>query len=276
MREADLHIHTNYSDSTSTPDEVIEQARANNLACIAITDHDTIDGIAPAMTAAEPYAIEVVSGIELSTELNKKDVHILGYLFDRENKSFVSQIRRMQVARLERMREMIQKLKQLGIDDITFDDVNVLAASDSLGRPHLAKILLEKGWVSSIQMAFNKYLADDAPAYVPKFKQSPAEAINLIRNAGGIAVLAHPMLTQVDEHIPGLVEAGLGGIEVYYPNVTRAVIQFYEQMAEKHRLVKTGGSDAHGDVKKHTYIGKIKIPYSLIDQLKNACLAQKS
>jgi len=166
---------------------------------------------------------------------------------------------------------MIDKLKRMGIDNITPEEVCKLAHSNSVGRPHLATVLQEKGWVQSNQEAFNKYLADDAAAFVPKFKQSPAEAIQLIREAGGIAVLAHPMLTKVDELIPGFVEAGLGGIEVYYPNTKDAVIQFYESQAHKHSLIMTGGSDAHGTVKKHTYVGKIKIPYELVNKLKEAC-----
>lgn len=268
-RLADLHIHTHFSDSTSSPAEVIEQAHENGLDCIAITDHDTVDGVQPAVEAAGTYGIEVLPGIELSSEINGKDVHILGYLLDCEQGEFVGQIRHIQNARVERMREMIGKLKAMGVDDITLKEVCALAQSDSVGRPHLATVLREKGWVKSHQTAFDKFLAEDAPAYVPKFKQTPYEAIALIRKAGGVAVLAHPMLTRVDELIPGFVEAGLGGLEVYYPNNTEHVIRFYEGLAKKYRLVATGGSDAHGSVKKHTYIGKLKIPYALVEKLKN-------
>jgi len=250
---------------------VIEQAHANGLSCIAITDHDTIDGIGPTLKEAKQYDIEVISGIELSSEINGKDVHILGYLFDCQNQEFADRIKYMQGVRVDRMQEMIKKLKPLGIDNITLEEVCALAQSDSVGRPHLAAKLIEKGWVSNIKMAFNKYLADDAPAFVPKFKQTPNEAIALIQKVGGITVLAHPMLTKVDELIPGFVEAGLGGIEAYYPNTTDTVMNFYEGLAKKHGLVVTGGSDAHGDAKKYTYIGKKTIPYELVEKLKNAC-----
>jgi len=270
-RLADLHIHTHFSDSTSSPQEVAEQARESGLSCISITDHDTIDGIQPTIEAAKKFDIEVIPGIELSSEINGKDVHILGYLFDYKDQEFALKINNMQNTRISRMHEMIDKLKTMGIDNITSEEVCKLAHSNSVGRPHLATILREKGWVSSNQEAFNKYLADDAPAYVPKFKQTPTEAIKLIREAGGIAVLAHPMLTKVDELISGFVEAGLGGIEVYYPNTKGAMIQIYEELAHKYSLVMTGGSDAHGSVKKHTHIGKIKIPYELVDKLKEAC-----
>lgn len=269
-RLADLHIHTHFSDSTSSPQEVVEQAHENGLSCISITDHDTIDGISPTRDEAKKYDMEVISGVELSSEINGKDVHMLGYLFDDQNKEFVDRLKYMQGVRIERMREMIDKIKVLGIDNITLKEVCDLAESDSVGRPHLAAKLVEKGWVNNIKMAFNKYLADDAPAFVPKFKQTPQEAIEMIRKAGGISVIAHPMLTKIDELIPGLVRAGLGGIEVYYPNTTDTVMNFYEGLAKKHGIVSTGGSDAHGDAKKYTYIGKKTIPYELVEKLKSA------
>ena len=270
-RLADLHIHTNYSDSTQTPEEVILDARQQGLACIAITDHDTIDGVAPAMKAAKPFAIEVLPGIELSSEAAGRDIHILGYLFEYNNESFVKKIKYMQDVRVERMREMIDKLKGLGIDNIALEEVRERAQSGSVGRPHLAALMQEKGWTTSIKKAFDDYLADDAPAYVPKFKQSPYEAIALIKNTGGVPVLAHPMLTGVDELIPGLVEAGLLGLEVFYPNSTEQTTRFYSALAKKHNLIATGGSDAHGTVKKYTSIGRVKVPYSIVEQLKAAC-----
>jgi predicted metal-dependent phosphoesterase TrpH len=269
-RLADLHIHTHFSDSTSSPEEIIEQAHEHGLDCIAIADHDTIDGIAPAIEAAKKYGIEVISGIELSSEINGKDVHMLGYLFDCNDQEFADRISCMQDTRVTRMQKMIEKLREMGIDNITPEEVSALVESDSVGRPHLAKLLQEKGWVSTNQMAFNKYLADDAPAFVPKFKQTPYEAIELIRKAGGVAVLAHPMLTKVDELIPSFVEAGLGGLEVYYPSTSDNVTRFYEGLAKKHHIAATGGSDAHGSIKKHTYVGKMKIPYDLVEKLKEA------
>ena len=270
-RLADLHIHTHFSDSTSSPQEVIEQAHTNGISCIAITDHDTVDGVQPTIEEAKRHSIEVISGIELSSEINGKDVHVLGYLFDCKDKEFADKVKIIQGVRIERMREMIEKLKVLNIDNITLEEVCNLAESDSVGRPHLATKLVEKGWVNNIQTAFNKYLADEAPAFVSKFKQTPSEAIAMIRKAGGIAVLAHPMLTKVDELIPSFVKAGLGGIEAYYPNTTDTVKNFYEGLAKKHGLAVTGGSDAHGDAKKYTYIGKKTIPYELVEQLKSAC-----
>ncbi len=267
-KTADLHIHTHFSDSTSSPQEVIEDAYKNDLNCIAIADHDTVDGIQPTIEAAKKYDIEVIPAIELSSEINGKDVHILGYLFDYKSPFLLKQLTQMQSTRFERMKEMIAKLKTLGVDNINIEEVCALAKSDAVGRPHLAAILLKKGWISNFKEAFNKYLADDAPAFAPKFKQTPQEAIQLIKEAGGVAVLAHPMLTCVDELIPSFVAAGLGGIEVLYPNTSPNVIDFYAGLAKKHNITITGGSDAHGSAKKHTYVGKIKIPYDLVEKLK--------
>ena len=265
---ADLHIHTHYSDSTSSPQEVVEQSLAAGLSCIAITDHDTIDGIRPIMEIASQHDLEIISGLELSTEMNGKDIHILGYGFDYENREFQDQLKKMQDVRVERMEEMIVKLKKFGIDNIQLEEVCSLAKSQAVGRPHLARVLIEKGWVSNYRAAFDKYLAEGAAAYVPKFKQTPFEAIQLIKKVGGIAVLAHPMITSVDELIPGFAREGLEGLEVYYSNTTDTFIEFYEGIARKNSLLLTGGSDAHGQAKRHTYVGRRNIPYELVEKMK--------
>ncbi|HCI45306.1 MAG TPA: phosphatase [Candidatus Omnitrophica bacterium] len=273
-KSADLHIHTHYSDGTMSPQEVVADALHCGIQCIAITDHDTIDGISPAIAAAEGQDLEVLPGIELSSEINGKDVHMLGYLFNWQDASLLEQLKEMQNARAGRMKKMIQKLEALGIQNISFEEISGSARTTALGRPHLAAALVEKKVVGNMRAAFDKYLAEGAPAYVPKFKQTPQEAIKLIKGFGGIAVLAHPMLSSVDELIPGLVAAGLGGLEAHYPNCSVNVMQFYEGLARKHHLVVTGGSDAHGESKKHTFIGKVRIPYDLVEKLKEA--AQKN
>ena len=265
---ADLHIHTTCSDSTQTPEEVILHAKEVGLNCISIADHDTVDGIDPAIAAGKEHGIEVIPAIELSTEINKKDVHMLGYLMDYKNPEFVETIHKIQHSRIGRMHDMIAKLNELGVDNITFDEVSEMAGTKSLGRPHLAHFLVEKGWVKNKQEAFNKYLAEGQAACVPKYKISPFEGIELIAKAGGISVLAHPKFSGVDEHIPAFVEAGLGGLEIYYPNTPPELVKFYEGIVAKHGMVATGGSDAHGDNKKHTYIGRMNIPYDLVEKLK--------
>ena len=269
-KTADLHIHTHFSDSTSAPQEVVEQAYAVGLSCISITDHDTVDGVAPTQLAAQELGIEVVAGIELSSQLNDKDIHILGYFVDIRNEILNAELTRAQDARIDRMRRMIEKLKDLGIGNITLEEVCILTKSKSVGRPHLAVILLQKGWVATLREAFEKYLGEGCPAYVEKYKMTPARAIELIRQAGGVAVLAHPMVTNRDELIPSFVEQGLQGIEVYYPNYSANTINHYEGIARKYHLIMTGGSDAHGKAKDNTYIGKVRVSYSVVQQLKEA------
>lgn len=267
-RRADLHIHTNFSDSTASPEEVALEAHAAGLACIAVADHDTIDGLPSTFEAAAPLGLEVVPGIELSSEYKGKDIHILGYCFDLKDSPLVRQLKVMQEARVERMKKMLACLNGLGKGGISLEDVAGLTRSDSVGRLHLAKLLLERGHVSSLDEAFTKYLGEGAVAYYPKFRLTPFEVIRLINDSGGVAVMAHPVLTQRDGLIPELVKAGLGGLEAYYPNCMMSVVDFYLDMVKKYDLVATGGSDAHGTSKTNTFIGKSYVPYHWVEQLK--------
>mgnify|MGYP001590940594 CR=1 FL=1 len=265
---ADLHIHTHYSDSTLSAGEVVEASIRNGLSCIAIADHDTVEGIGFVKEAALGKGLEVIAGIELSSEYSNQEIHILGYLMDCENDFFLQKLVEMQKVRVKRIKLILDKLKKAGINNITADEIYALSKSNSVGRPHVAAILQQKGWVTDLRQAFDKYLAEGACAYVGKYQQTPYEAIKFIREAGGVAVLAHPMVTQRDELIPSFVEAGLQGIEAYYPNCSPAVIDYYANIAKKNNLLLTGGSDAHGEGKTHTYIGKVKIPYELVEKLK--------
>lgn len=267
-RRADLHIHTNFSDSTASPQEVVAQAHASGLCCISITDHDTVDGLPEALAAAAPLGLEVITGVELSSEHKGKDIHILGYCFDLKDSPLVRQLKVMQEARIERMKKMLVRLDELGKGGIDLKDVAALTRSDSIGRLHLAKILLERGHVKSLDEAFMKYLGEGAAAYYPKFRQTPIEVIKLINDSGGVAVMAHPVLTQRDDLIPEFVKAGLGGLEVYYPNCMMAVVNSYLDMVKKYDLVATGGSDAHGASKTNTFVGKSHVPYHWVEQLK--------
>jgi hypothetical protein len=174
----------------------------------------------------------------------------------------------MQEVRVKRIEVILEKLRKVGIDNIAAEEICALTKSNSVGRLHVAIMLQKKKWVSDIRQAFEKYLAEGACAYVEKYQQTPSEAIQFIRNSGGVAVLAHPMINQRDELIPSFVEAGLQGIEVYYPNYSASVIDFYAKVAKKHHLILTGGSDAHGEGKVNTFIGKIKLPYEFVEKLK--------
>lgn len=265
---ADLHIHTYYSDGASSPEEVVEDACREELRCIAITDHDTLDGVALTVEAGKKRNLEVIAGVEMSSSINGKDVHVLGYMMDYKSKRVLEKLSLIQDNRITRMKMMIEKLSTMGISNISFEEVKEKTQSNSIGRPHLAQLLVEKGVVSSIKEAFERYLAEGAPAHISVFKQSPYDAVRSIKETGGVAVLAHPMITNVDELIPGLVKAGLDGIEVYYPNCGSNVTNFYLGIAKKHGLIITGGSDAHGVAKKNTYVGKVKVPYEVVEQLK--------
>lgn len=267
-RIADLHIHTYYSDGTMSPEEVVAAASEVGLSAIGIADHDTVDGFAPAKAAADRVGLEVIPGVELSSEYHGKDIHILGYFFDLHDSPLVRLLGDIQQGRMERMRKMIAKLNQMGVIGISFEEVCGQLKSDAVGRLHLAKLLVTRGHVRSLDEAFEKYLGEGAPAYFPKFKQTPIEAIKLIKDSGGLSVLAHPMLTQKDELIPQFVRAGLDGIEAYYPNCSMEVANFYVGIAEKHGILVSGGSDAHGKGKTSTWIGKAYLPYEHVEKMK--------
>ena len=267
---ADLHIHTFYSDSTSSPQEVVDEAIKAELGCIAITDHDIVEGVIPTIEAAKGHALEVVPGIELSSEFENCDIHILGYFINYQEGAMIEKIGLFLEARVQRMKQMIMNLKKVGVNNIEFEEVAALTKSRAVGRAHLATLLVQKGWVSSFKSAFEKYLGPGCPGYASKYKQTPFEAIELIRASGGVAVMAHPMLTQKDELIPRFAAAGLKGLEVYYPNCMSNVTEFYERIAKKNNLIATGGSDAHGKAKSYTYIGKKTVPMEVVEQLRLA------
>lgn len=267
-RLADLHIHTYYSDSTSSPQEVVDEAVQAGLACIAITDHDIVEGVAPTVEAASGRDLEVVAGIELSSDIEGKDMHILGYFIDYNKGPLVERCEKFLNGRLERMKQMLVNLKAVGVNNIQIEEVCAMTKSRAVGRPHLASLLVHKGWASSMREAFDKFVGEGRPGYAPKFKQSPFEAIDLIHQSGGLAVMAHPMLTQKDEVIGRMAQAGLDGLEVFYPNCTETVTKFYEGLARKHNLLMTGGSDAHGKAKSYTHVGKMTIDYGRVEEMK--------
>ncbi len=266
---ADLHIHSHCSDGTDSPDVIVRRAFEASLQCIAITDHDTVAGVAAAQQAAKEFGLEVISGIELSTHIDGKDVHLLGYCFDPNHPKLLNTLTNIREARRDRVRAMVARLKDLGVGQhISADDVFEHAQTASVGRPHLAAVMYEKGIVGSAREAFDRYISEDGPAYVAYATMTPEQGVALIREAGGVAVFAHPMSTQKDEIIPGLVDAGLQGIEAYYPSHPVVTIDFYESLAKRYGLVVTGGSDYHGKNRPTTYIGRKTIAYSAVEDLK--------
>lgn len=269
----DLHVHTNFSDGVFTPTQVIEYASQVGLSAVSITDHDTVDGVEEAIQAGKKYGVEVISGIELSAELDnitKTEMHILGYYVNHKSKTFNDALAIFKKVRLQRAKDIFEKLKTL---NITLDPKGLIegVGDKIVGRLHFAKALLEKGYVSSISEAFQLYLGLDKPAYVPKHYISPKDAISLIIRAGGIPVLAHPYYGHYSNKniFKGLINDGLMGIEAWHKSHPQHIVKKFLSIAEDMNLIATGGSDCHGVYGNETtpLLGKIKVPYSVVEAL---------
>lgn len=269
MRFADLHLHTVFSDGTYTPQELILEAARQGLSAIAVVDHDTVAGLMPATEAAKSENIEIIPGIELSAEYDGLEVHVLGYLIDYRHKGLLEKLNFLKQNRIERIYKITDKLKAIGVN-LEAQEIFDIAKQGTVGRLHVARAMVSRGCVGSAQEAFRRYIGDKCPAYVCGFRFSPAEAIRLIKDVGGIPVLAHPYTLNRDELIPQFVDYGLMGLEVYYPEHTQSMVNFYLGLTRKFNLLATGGSDCHGNAKPEAKIGLVKIPYELVDKLKEA------
>jgi predicted metal-dependent phosphoesterase TrpH len=269
VKFADLHLHTVFSDGTYTPEELILETKKVGLSAISVVDHDTIEGLAPVIEIAKKKNIEVLPGIELSAEYDGLEIHVLGYLIDYKDDSLIKRLAILKKNRIERIYKIIEKLKGIGID-LNPESVFSIAQQATVGRLHVARALMKEGIVGSIFEAFQKYIGDKCPAYCLGFKFSPDEAIRLIKEAGGIPVLAHPYSFNHDDLIFKFIDWGLMGLEVYYPEHSQAMVNFYRGFAQTHNLLVTGGSDCHGEAKPEVKIGCIKIPYELVEKLKMA------
>lgn len=264
---ADLHIHTTASDSTLSPKEVVDCAHRANLKTIAITDHDTVGGIDETIEAAKEIGLEVISGVELSSRINKNEAHFLGYYIDHQDPVLKKHLKRFKDARQKRGLLITEKLNSIGVK-INYTEVLRLSQGGAVGRPHVARALLGAGKVVSIKEAFDKYIGYAGPAYVEKIRLTPDQAIKIIKGAGGIPVFAHPYYVGADDLIPKLIRDGLAGIEVYHPDHDAKATKRYEKLAKRYNLLITGGSDAHGSVKEGVAIGKITIPDEMVARLK--------
>jgi len=275
MKFADLHLHTLFSDGTFTPEELVLRAQNCGLACIALTDHDTVEGCARAAAACAAVKMDFIPGAELTAEHEDTEVHILGYFLDVQNKVLLERISRFQSVRQNRINEMCAALNKLGIP-LKAESVFALANCKSPGRPHVARALVKEKLIGSLDEAFEKYLKKGRPAWVPKTKMSALEGVELIHQAGGLAVMAHPGLNRTDEIIPDLVDAGLDGIECFHTKHSTVMSERYLEIAEKHGLLVTGGSDCHGFSKKAPLIGTVKLPYEHVERLYAARQNRKS
>ncbi|MGI6673644.1 MAG: PHP domain-containing protein [Limnochordia bacterium] len=263
----DLHVHTTESDGTWTPQELVHQAVKRGIRTIAITDHDTTSGIRSAQTSA-PEGLEVIPGIEINAAApDGADVHIVGLWIDPENPTLQERLGLLREARIVRTEKILTELRALGIA-ITLDDVLKYAREDVISRSHIASVLLEEGVVSSKAEAFERLIGEGCPAYVPRFKVEPAEAVALIFKAGGVPVLAHPGLLANLDVLPILVEAGLVGLEVIHPSHDAAQTEFYMELARRCNLLPSGGSDCHGPGgKDQVFLGSYTIPEEWVLQL---------
>lgn len=268
MKYADLHLHTLFSDGTSSPAELVELARREGIDCLSIADHDTVMGVEPALEYAQKEGIEILSGIELTAEYKNQEIHILGYLIDHKAGSLIEKLEVLRQNRIERVYKITDKLKGIGIS-LAPDKVFALADNATVGRMHVARAMVNEGIVGSPAEAFTRFIGDKGRAYVCGFRLSPGEAIGLIRKVGGLSVLAHPY-TVKDELVRWLIELGVDGLEVYYPEHNPTATAFYLDFARKHNLLVTGGSDYHGLAKPEVRIGSAKIPYNLVENLKQA------
>ena len=271
MPRIDLHLHTTYSDGSHSPDEIVQFARDAGVTALAITDHDTVEGLPEAIAAGEPAGIEIIPGIELSSRYEGRDTHILGYFFDWQDTTLQTRLIEQRANRDQRNPLVVEKLNQLGLD-LTYDEVKTKAGVGSIGRPHIASVLVDKGYVASTKEAFDRYLAEASPAYVERKSPDSSEVITWIREAGGVPVLAHPHWTkckgpELIEMCSALKEAGLMGIEVFYSTHTKRQTSEYLELARKLDLLMTGGSDFHGTAKPGIYVGRGKGDLKVTDKL---------
>lgn len=272
----DLHVHSTESDGTFTPEELVEEAQKVGLSAFALTDHDTVSGVKKALDAAKDTGIEVIPGVELSTDYNGKEVHIVGLYIDIEHPKLLSQTAAFRECRNNRNEKMIEALQKEGFD-ITFEKLVAENPDCVITRANIARYLYEHGMIKSVQEAFDKYIGDGCRCYINRFKVSPMDAVKLIKEAGGIAILAHPLLyhmssVTLQKLIDELKAAGLDGIEAIYSTYTPGEERLVKKLAEGNHLLVSGGSDFHGtnkpSIRLGTGRGQLYIPYSVLDTIK--------
>ena len=268
MMYADLHMHTNFSDGTYTPEELAGHAHRHGLSVVALTDHDTVEGCARMGTACAQLGIEFIAASELTAEQDGNELHIIGFFLDTASPRLLVELAKFQEVRQNRIREMVARLNQAGIP-LAVEKVFAIANCRAPGRPHVGRALVQEGYCATQDEAFDRFLKKGKPAWVPKFKMSAQEAIDLIHHAGGLAVMAHPGLNRTDEVIPDLVAMGMDGLECFHTKHSTATSQHYVLIAERFNLLITGGSDCHGMSKGKPLIGSIKLPYEYVRKMKS-------
>jgi len=269
VSKVDLHIHSTASDGRFSPADIVRKSAAAGLTIIALADHDTVDGIAPALEAAEAFPqLQVIPCIEISTAVSKGEVHVLGYFIDSANQKLRTAMEDMRSSRRKRAQEMVAKLRELDIH-IDWQRVQEIAGDGSIGRPHIAQAMLEKGYITSFNEAFAKYISRGGPAYAKRKVMTPTEAVELVLTANGLPVLAHPFTVHdMETTVIELKAAGLVGIEVYCNGYTAEKINRLVSLANRYNLITTGGSDYHGlDGSTEAMLGALDVPTEAAEQL---------
>ena len=279
MNTIDLHCHTTDSDGKYTPTQLVQMAAEMDLRTIGVCDHDSTEGLAEALAVGASLSVEVVPGVELSCDVEQGELHMLGYYPSFDHAAFQAELARLREGRVGRAEGMVQKLAELGYP-ISFERVQQLAGDGAIGRPHVAQALIEAGHVRTKGEAFDKLIGRHGPAYVERAKLSPADACRLLRSVGGLPVFAHPFIVTgdgrtleplpVEASLPELVDAGLAGIETYYPGYTPGHIERLMRLARRYGLVVTGGSDFHGEGSAGAPLGSIYVPAKCLTALKQA------
>ncbi len=271
----DLHSHSTASDGTLTPADLVREAARRGVRVLAVTDHDSTEGLAEALAEASRHPpLQIVPGIEINCDVEGAEIHVLGYCMDYEAPWFQDFCRRQRAERRDRVHRMVARLAELGMP-IDPERVFAIVREGSAGRPHVARAMVERGYVKTVREAFDKYLASGKPAHVPRAKLTPAEAVRLIRKARGVPVLAHPGLAHRDELIPDLVAAGLMGIECYYSEHSPAQTASYVQTCRDGGLVATGGSDFHGPRVRAGRLGTPAVPMAVWEALQAKAAAAR-
>lgn len=278
MSRIDLHTHTHFSDGSASPTALVELAHQQNVSILAITDHDTTDGLAEATEAAQPLPIEIIPGIELSTEFEGRETHMLGYFIDLADPEFQARLEGLRATRLDRLHHILDRLHSLNVE-ISLAEVEQAAGNGTIGRPHIAQILINKGYVKGMKEAFERYLGSRGTAYIRRVVPEAAEIMTWITDAGGLPILAHPYWEGLSAEKTAvscgrLVDQGLRGLEVFYGTFSARQISINLNLARKFDLLMTGGSDFHGTFKPDIAIGTgrggLRVPPALINRLRQA------
>lgn len=273
MKKCDLHIHSAHSDSDTTIEDIFKAAKEKELSCIAITDHDTVEGMKEAAKFSEIYNIELIEAIELSAQNDNMEVHILGYFIDSKDVKLISALADVKESRRERLILMVEKLNSLGAK-VDKEELLLKIGNTIPTRLHLGLHLVQKGVVNSLREAFKRYLSPRSPVYISRFKYSVKEAIALIKDCGGYAFIAHPHFLPEQSWVNEFLLYGADGLEVIYPRLSAEKTAYYSNIADKHGVLKSGGSDAHGSYKEFTRIGGVTIPYLWVEEMKQKRTSQ--